>query len=275
MTVTEASKHSVPDFKWGALDPQTFRKGIMENGAVMLRGAGDPVLLARVRQSLVELFTKYSTTPQSEIERGLKSSDPLERDYWEQIKLSHIFDRTFKRLAGYSYYEIVRQSGLWKFLARAFPEAELTESPSCNCRRVSVGERREFWDSPVEFHVDAQVFYDHKLSINFWTPLNECGATAPGLEVVLLGVQDTKAYLEHNPAGYEPRPGDFGHMKNFRCAKMQLPVLQEHGLGSKRWAPEFDVGDILAFTNFTMHATHSTASMTEPRMSVEIRVDLE
>jgi hypothetical protein len=50
--------------------------------------------------------------------------------------------------------------------------------------------------------------------------------------------------------------------------------LGKHGLLKYVWAPQFEKGDILAFTNFTMHATHCLPTMTLPRASVEVRVNL-
>jgi hypothetical protein len=111
-------------------------------------------------------------------------------DFWNQLKRSHIFDRTFRQFAGLSYYDIIRENGLWGLGARAFPECEVTESADCNCRRITVGDLPLFFDVPVDFHVDAQFHPLHQLSINFWTPLTACGNDSPGIRVVLLGVQE-------------------------------------------------------------------------------------
>jgi hypothetical protein len=240
----------------------------------MLRNAVDRRILARIERSLSDLFEKYAGVTASEFDRHLASSDPVERDLWEQIKRSHVFDRTFKTAAGISYFDIVRNSGLSDFAARAFPESEVTESAVCNCRRIADSELHQLWDKPIEFHVDAQVFYDDRLSINFWTPLVPCGVNAPGLNVVTLGVDETRAYLEHNAAGYVPGPNDIALMHKFRCRKMELPELEQNDLLKHIWAPKFNLGDVLAFTNFTMHATHYDAMMSRPRTSVEVRIDL-
>jgi hypothetical protein len=112
------------------------------------------------------------------------------------------------------------------------------------------------------------------LSINFWTPLVACGVDAPGLKVIPLGVAKTKSYLEYNSDGHQLQAGDFAYMAKFRCSKMELAALEEHDLIKRVWAPEFNAGDVLAFTNFTMHATHHTKTMSNPRTSVEVRIDL-
>jgi len=262
------------DYLAKEVSPPLFRELITNRGAVMLRNAVERTLLVKYGQSLEELLARYSGVPLEEFEQHLQSPDPKERDLWEQIKLSHIFDRTFKPLAGYSYFDIVRSSGLWELGARAFPESPVTESAVSNSRRVTDNDVRRLWDTPIEFHVDSQFFYHHILSINFWTPLVPCGVDAPSLKVIDLSVARTKAYLEYNPKGYEnPEPKDFAFMSRFRCSKMAVPMLEKHGLLKRMWAPEFKLGDVLAFTNFTMHATHFTKGMTRPRTSIEVRVD--
>ncbi len=274
MSFNARNAPALPDFEYGTVLPAQFRELIMSCGAVMLRKAADPKLLDTIKSKIDDLFAQYSSLPRTEIDKRIASDDPLERNFWEQIKLSHIYDWTFKPFANLSYFDIARQSGLWEMIERAFPESPVTESRVCNSRRMTEGSRPEFFDKPIEFHVDAQVFYTHQLSVNLWTPLVDCGIKAPGVKVILLGVRDALRYLEYNEDGYKPQPGDIANMHKFRCHKMHESALAEGGLLDRAWAPEFRKGDVLAFTNFTMHATHCTPEMTLPRTSVEVRVDL-
>ena len=139
------------------------------------------------------------------------------------------------------------------------------ESVVCNRRRTTVGDLNNFFDKPLDFHIDAQFFSPDHLSVNFWTPLMDCGKDAPGLRIIQLGVQETKNYLEFNGAGYLPKATDIDHMSKFRCEKMTSLRLEENGLMNLMRARQFKKGDILAFTNFTMHGTHFTSEMTIPR----------
>ncbi len=91
---------------------------------------------------------------------------------------------------------------------------------------------------------------------------------------MLLGVDQTKEYLEFNPSGYDPEPEDIDNMRYFHCRKEQLAELKANDLSDLVWTPTFEKGDVLAFTNFTMHATHLLPGMTKPRTSVEVRVSL-
>jgi hypothetical protein len=274
VTIPRTHDVTFPEYEHDAINPKVFRDLLLRHGAVMLRNAADLKLLDEIEALLSKLFGQYDCLPADEFEKHLRSEDPIERDFWQQIKRSHIFDRTFREFAGFSYFNIIRSVNLWNLAQKAFPETELTESIVCNCRRVNVADLHRFWDQPISFHVDSQFFYDEKLSINFWTPLVPCGVNAPGLKLILIGVQDTKDYLEYNNVGYEPAPGDIARMHKFRCDKMDLDALQRNGLLKYMWAPAFNKGDVLAFTNFTMHATHFTSKMSLPRTSIEVRVDL-
>jgi hypothetical protein len=266
----------IPDYPHGTLQPEEFRNLVLRRGAVMLRNAAEPNLLDQIKQEIDGMFVRYANVPAGDLRHPATDRDPTIKhdDIWNQVKRGHIYEPAFKQLAGLSYFDIIRGSGLWDFAARAFPECEVTESAVSSCRRTTVGDVPIFFDAPLDFHVDAQFHYIHELSINFWTPLTPCGKDSPGLEVVLLGVQQTRDYLEFNEAGYEPGPDDIAHMRHFRWNKARLDKLEQHGLAKCIWVPEFKKGDILAFTNFTMHATHCTPDMADPRTSVEVRVNL-
>ena len=264
---------TVPDFQFGDLEPEQFRELLLHRGAVMLRKATDPALLDLIKQKIDGLFAQYESAPEmrSGTYPATISSNDL-GDFWYQLRRSHIFEQTFKQLSGSSYYDIIRGTGLWDFAAHAFPEYQLAESIDCNCRRVTTGDLPVMFDAPVDFHVDAQYHSIYNLSVNFWTPLAPCGRDAPGLQVVLLGIEETKDYLEFDFAGYDAKPNDIANMRHFRCYKEQLEQLKQNDLAKCLWAPEFEKGDILAFTNFTMHATYCTPEMTNPRTSVEVRI---
>lgn len=270
----EMVAQSFPDYDYGAVVPEVFRRDILSCGAVMLRNAADTKLLDQIQLPLSDLYAQYASVPPEQFERHIASLDPVERNFWQEARASHIYDQTFKDFSGISYFDVVRSSDLWDLVARAFPESQIKEASVSHSRRIKDPYGDHVWNRALKLHVDAQYHYDEKLSINFWTPLASCGVTAPGLKVILLGVEETKRYLEFNPSGYERGPDDIARMHKFRCDKMNWSALEQCGFLERVWTPEFNQGDILALTNFTMHATHITASMNQPRMSIEVRIDI-
>jgi hypothetical protein len=265
---------AIPDYDSTGPGPEEFRYLLLRRGAVMLRNVADPELLDRIRQKIDELFAKYADVTAERIEQYLASDDPSERDFWLTFRIGQVYERTFREFAGVSFFEIIRNNGLYDLAARAFPESQIEESQICNCRRMTAEETAKLFDRPLGFHVDAQYHFVDRLSINFWTPLMACGKTAPGIKVVLLGARDTRDYLEFSLAGYEKKPTDIAHEHHFRTEKEQLESLRKHNLIECIWTPEFNKGDILVFSSLTMHATHCANGMTEPRTSVEVRLNM-
>jgi len=256
-----------------SIRPRRFRALMLTSGVVLFRRVLNRGALERYRASLDDIFAPYAQWSASDFDARVKGADPDERGFFEQLKISHVFDRDFRRIAGYSYFDLIKTSGLWTVAQRAFPAYRMSEASDANCRRIGGAAARQLWDRPLAFHVDAQFHQPARLSINFWAPLDACGLDAPGLRVIPLQVSAAKRYLEHNPAGYARLPTDINHMHHFRSAKLAEPVLKAHGLLEHVWAPVFEPGDVLAFTNFTMHATHYGEHMTRPRTSLEVRVE--
>lgn len=121
---------------------------------------------------------------------------------------------------------------------------------------------KEIKNPSVPYHQDAAFIGDTFFVLNCWTPLVPCGKDAPSLEVVLdgsirslikppyLGEADKTPYeqISHEPQWVQEQYGD-----------------------EKCWHPEMEPGDVLVFSNFTLHRTYQTPMMTEERISVELR----
>lgn len=84
----------------------------------MLRNVADPELLDRIRQKIDELFAKYADVTAERIEQYLASDDPSERDFWLTFRIGQVYERTFREFAGVSFFEIIRNNGLYDLAAR-------------------------------------------------------------------------------------------------------------------------------------------------------------
>lgn len=260
------------------LTPELFRELILGNGAVLIRSAADPTLLGSIETGLSEIFGKYSSLSQQDFELKAETDDPVEKDFWQQMRLGHIYDRYFSvqnESNGLSFFDVLENANLRYLVKTSFPEFSFVNSAVTNCRRVNPNTAKPdaLWDEPIEFHVDAQFFPDHLFSINFWTPLVACGRKAPGLEVVLNPVQETKEYLKYNPEGHALLPDDFANTHKFDRSRRQEENIKSHFQPEKFFSPALQVGDVLAFSNFTLHRTHLAPAMTKNRLSLEVRLD--
>ncbi len=264
------------DLPVSRVDPRLFRAELLKRGAIMIRGAADARVLAAIRAELDAAFAELAVIPPEEFVRRAQGDDPVERDYWTQTRWGHIYDRHFKKRTGgaLSFFDALDRARLREVAAAAFPECAFEESIVTNCKRIDPRESdRHLWGFPVAFHVDAQ-YHDHEVfALNFWTPITACGRDAPGLQVALAPVETTKDYLGYDPESRTMRAGDVANTHKFDLGAMdEGAIVARFGAGSL-FAPEFAPGDVLVFTNFTLHRTYVHPGMDRPRLSLELRID--
>ena len=261
-----------PDYLYRDVSSETVRADLLNKGSLVLRGAIEPANLDKIYKVLDLIYAETERLPAAERQRLAGSHDT------EQIRRGHVYDPEFSDRSGFSYFDPMKESGLWSLLSKSFPESILSPSITAGSRRVRPDWEHQFrtWErvtaEAAGFHVDAQYHYHHMLNVNIWTPLHDCGVCAPSLSVALASPAETARYLDYSPEGYEPRKGDTALMHHFRTERMQPHLIQQAGYAIN--SPVLRKGDVLILTNFTMHGTFMTSAMTQPRTSVELRIDL-
>jgi hypothetical protein len=111
----------------------------------------------------------------------------------------------------------------------------------------------------LQFHQDQAVL--NRPLLNIWVPLDPCGVTAPGLEVIRI----------HCPDLLEPGGDATALIPVERVRLDESLVLKRFGRGAL-WHPALVPGDALIFPGTTVHRSYVTAEMTERRLSVELRL---
>jgi hypothetical protein len=105
------------------------------------------------------------------------------------------------------------------------------------------------------FHQDL-AGVDPRARVTSWIPLEACGRSAPGLEIVDARVHDLIAVDSEGPDhGFGVSPARV--LQRFDSA----PMIH----------PEYAPGDVALFLNTTLHRTHVTAQMTAARLRLECR----
>jgi hypothetical protein len=184
-----------------------------------------------------------------ELEAGLRR--PFE---FGHIMLSHL-DRPGESSAAFN---LIMQSALQPILATLWDGDIAFLLSNCLPRRQIPGLSL---NRPVPFHQDAVFIGNPTLILNFWIPLVPCGVTAPGLEVVL----DHPREILTPTAGVELLSADYSGIE-----LSYEQVVRRWG-EDRLWHPALDRGDVMVFSNMTVHRTYQTADMTEPRISLEMR----
>ena len=107
------------------------------------------------------------------------------------------------------------------------------------------------------FHQDSVAVPVPAPMLSCWVPLNRCGVTAPGLEVVAQRL-DAALPITDKPATNH--------------ARMEIDAaLVERHYGENLWHPKFDAGDAMLFDSKCVHRSHVTKAMSAVRYSVELR----
>lgn len=123
--------------------------------------------------------------------------------------------------------------------------------------------------SPFHWHNDGHYDGLKEFSINFWIPMRSCGVDAPGLMMVRASDDELRNKTSSLPQilnsdGWEWHTTvDWPAVTDKHMAKV---------FGADRLlAPQFDLGDIVIFTNRNLHRTDVTPDMTFHRSAIVMR----
>lgn len=111
----------------------------------------------------------------------------------------------------------------------------------------------------LPFHQDQTIL--NQPLVNVWIPLTPCGQNAPGLE---LAIRSNQQLLDVDGPSDSPIAVE-------RARISEEAVLARFGADAL-WSPLFAPGDAMVFSGMTVHRTFLKPSMTERRLSVELRL---
>lgn len=188
--------------------------------------------------------------------RGLLPPDRYDGMY--QFGHIHAFDLDRPGAAPFSLLrEVVQATALAKLLAQYFGGECAFIVNHCHPRRQKAGNLR----AGVPYHQDAVFMGDRFMALNCWVPLVACGENAPGLEVVLDGARQVIL---------PPHLRDAAKSAYEQIALPEPWVRERYG-EARIWHPAMQPGDVLIFSNFTIHRTWHVPAMTRDRISLELR----
>lgn len=232
-----------PDFR-ATDDSSRIRAAFMQRRAVLVRSAIDSETVARLSERAAERYAHWD----ARIDSGAELT-PLERG---RFKNGHILPSEIGQdLADMAAAETV--AGLFANLCG------WTMPVNFEVRRMLPPvKRRKDVHRKIVLHQDAYLTMVSNpgmtkpppLYFTAWMPLVPCGDDAPGLSVVL---GSDEPVLQRKP-----------------LLGWRFYIRSTYGRGAL-WSPVMEPGDILLFTNRTIHGSHVTRHMTKPRYSIEMR----
>jgi ectoine hydroxylase-related dioxygenase (phytanoyl-CoA dioxygenase family) len=265
----------IPDLDIMNVSPGQFREHMLARGTVILRRAVPSAVVEPLGHAVQCMMDHYDAIPADVIRREMEHEEPGRKNMWQEVLKSGVHynaDLIAFSQGRHSLFDPFRKSRLAELVSQAWPEKEVRENFITNVRRVFGAERLGYADTPLATHIDAMVHQHETLGINFWTPLTNAGIEEPGLAVIPMSVHDTRVYLEYDPKGYALRPDDIGNLRYFRYEKLDPAALESAGMTGRFERPMLRPGDVLAFTNYTIHATSVEPRMTKHRVSIEVRI---
>ncbi len=225
-----------------------------ENGSLLLRNFVDPSRLLELRRVLDQLYDEIRDVHvfgDQMVERGLPDI------------VDYVFSEKHRRLA----------EGLF---------AGVQYDPRTLARRMQppglAGKAEGAWQQPLSPHIDA-FFHPLFFTVNFWIPLQPCGADAPSLGVVRTPLSDVLDFVEYRDEGPASRPAPEYNFARFNRQSRQMfegdtaaVEFFRTNYAARMWTPDYNLGDAMMLSNWTLHFTHSQAGMSQRRENVEIRL---
>ncbi|MEQ9358472.1 hypothetical protein [Coleofasciculus chthonoplastes] len=239
-------------------------------GVVLLKGILDTAQLSLVTRSATQCF---SYIEQIIHEQGIEQvSDYLPFYYFFNIRVTSVslfaldddqVTHAFEKIS-HQMLSIVVNSLAYQVLAKIMDSSLLFNLSQSWVRKQYALSHYHPLHTPHSWHQDGALgvrFNPLSDSNNYytiepltplitcWIPLTDCGRDRPGLQ-----------FIRRN----------LDQLLHYDC--LNEVKLRQRFAPDEFWSPEMTLGDVLIFLNGTLHKTYVTETMTQDRMSVELRV---
>lgn len=224
-----------------------------ENGSVLLRNFVDPARALELKRVLDKIYEDVQgphVFGEDLKERGLPDIHYYVFSDKQQDLLNQVFD---------GQYEVYNTS------------ARRVEPPGLE---PAAG---EVWQAPLSPHLDA-FFHGVPFTVNFWVPLDHCGADTPRLGVVRAPFSDVLGFVGYHDEGLLYLPDPELNFQRFNSLARQMFVGDEAAVtifrsryGDCISTPQYRLGDAMLLSNWTLHFTHAQPGMSKRRENVELR----
>jgi len=196
---------------------------------------------------------------------------------YTEIDNIHIYPRDLRRRDLPQFHEYIFVKKHYSLLKNVFV-GEYNISEDTHTRRIDSLARGGQWMEPLGPHLDA-FFHSFAFTVNFWVPFRDCGVEAPSLGVVCAPFRDILSFSGYDGstdanglAGEWNLPHFDGAMQKLSSNMKPEAIDQLRTLfGDQVWTPTYSLGDAMMLSNWTLHFTHASPSMTERRANIELR----
>jgi hypothetical protein len=232
--------------------PARLHESLEKYGAALIRGAVAPNVVRVYLDALNEIYDLYDAG-----DPRLKCCKPNEV---AGVARGDVTAGVLERVTGLSIENYFASRSLRRLLRLCLPVCRPTLE---TLMTVSPGHRKAISGLPL--HTDGIIQGTTKAVLAMWSPLHPCGVDAPGLRVVSAGRKAVRDYLRESFPD-RPIPGWSSSTEWASTDAFDEDRLRQ--LFGPPWAPEMQPGDVMVFTNWTIHGSQFGPEFTKPRSAI-------
>jgi len=255
-----------PDLSFEESSAKTIARHVRNNGCAVLRGVLSPDVVRAYDEQIMAIYRDHEATL-----RG----DPIARS---RLALTDYEEKSLPD-GDITPELFARRSGGGLTIEGLFSDPKLREAGQLIADKfdtslstfTSVAASSPNASHGVSFHTDGIIQGTDRLSLTLWAPFQACGFDAPGLALILASQHKVCRYLQ----GKFPTrqiPGWSSTREWKLTGAFEASALKDHFGARCIWLPQFDVGDIAVFTNWTIHGTNISPEMTRRRSTAIFRL---
>jgi Phytanoyl-CoA dioxygenase (PhyH) len=232
--------------------PVRLHEALERNGAALIRGAVAPDVVRAYLDALNEIYALYEAR-----DPRFNRCNPNEVP---GVAKGDVTAGILERIAGLSIEKYFASRGLCRFLRLCLPERRPTLQTLMTVSSVP-GKAIP----GLQLHTDGIIQGTTKAVLVMWSPLHSCGVDAPGLRVVPAGRRAVRDYLRRTFPD-RPIPGWCSSTEWASTGAFDEDrLIQAFG---PPWVPEMQAGDVMVFTNWTIHGSQFGPELTKPRSAI-------
>lgn len=219
-------------------------------GAALIRGAVPKETVQRYRDGLDRLYRLHREGEVTDIPENERRA--LDRgDVWPNA-LGKYIGLSFSAYFAAPFLRTIVD----RVLVSAVPNNQTILTVEASPKALNNG---------IAMHTDGIVLGTAEASISLWSPLHPCGVDAPGLSLIPASRQAVTDYLRAKFPGKE-LPG-WSSMTEWNSTG----AFDEASLSAAfapAWSPALEAGDVIVFTNWTLHGSQVRPEMKAKRSAI-------
>jgi len=260
----DASPVSRPELNFSASSAGLITKYLYAHGCVLLRGAIPNQKVIAYRDALESIYERYD---HALIDPNVKRDfDEFSKDEFDGVSRGDVSPQMFAKFSGLDVVRLFADRKLEEVFSRTMggyqPVLTTFMSVAPSAAHSSTG---------ISLHADGIVQGTDRFITCLWTPFQPCGVDAPGLAVMTVPREKVLAYLQYKfPTRQIPGWSSMTEWNDTGAFEVK-ELFRAFG-HDKLWNPAMEPGDVMLFTNWTIHGSNVTRSMTKRRSAAILRL---